>query len=73
MSWIIISLASAAITALVSISDKTVIYRYTRSPLTLPLLIGIAQTTAGFIVIALTGLPKAVTMAEGLAAVLSAN
>lgn len=71
MSWIIISLASAAITALVSISDKTVIYRYTRSPLTLPLLIGIAQTTAGFIVIGLTGFPKDVSLAAGLSAFLS--
>ena len=71
MSWIIISLTSAAITALVSISDKTVIHRYARSPLTLPLLIGMAQTTAGFIVIGLTWFPKDVSLSAGLSAFLS--
>lgn len=71
MSWIIISLTSAAITALVSISDKTVIYRYARSPLTLPLLIGMAQTTAGFIVIGLTWFPKDFSLSAGLSAFLS--
>ena len=71
MSWIIISLASAAITALVSISDKTVIYRYTRSPLTLPLLIGIAQTTAGLVVIGLTWLPSEATLRAGFSALIS--
>ena len=61
MSWIVIALISAAVTALVSISDKTVIYRYARSPLTLPLLIGMAQTTVGLVVLAAVRIPSGAT------------
>jgi len=45
-SWAVIALVSAAVTALVSIFDKTIIFRYARTRLTLPLLIGLAQTLA---------------------------
>jgi uncharacterized membrane protein len=68
LPWIVIALASAAVTAMVSISDKTVIYRYARSPLTLPLLIGMAQTTVGIITLGLTRIPPGATLeASGLA------
>ena len=60
MPWLLITLLSAAVTALVSISDKTVIYRYAKTPLTLPLLIGIAQTIVGLTVLAITGVPDGV-------------
>lgn len=71
MSWIVIALASAAVTAMVSISDKTVIYRYARSPLTLPLLIGMAQTTVGIITLGLTRIPPGATLEASGYAVLS--
>ena len=57
MSWLVIALLSAAVGALVSVVDKTVIHRYARSSLTLPLLIGIAQTTAGVVVLAAVRVP----------------
>ncbi len=62
MSWITIALLSASVSALVSIFDKTVIYRYARSPLTLPLLIGIAQTSVGLMVLAAAGMPDEATV-----------
>jgi len=71
LPWIVIALASAAVTAMVSISDKTVIYRYARSPLTLPLLIGMAQTTVGIITLGLTRIPPAATLEASGYAVLS--
>jgi drug/metabolite transporter (DMT)-like permease len=68
LSWIVITVISAAVIALVSISDKTVIYRYARSPLTLPLLIGMAQTTVGIVVLtAVQFPPEATVMASGSA------
>ena len=57
MSWLVIALLAAAVGAIVSIFDKTVIHRYARSPLTLPLLIGIAQTTVGVVVLAAVRAP----------------
>jgi len=71
VSWILVSLGSAAVTALVSISDKTVIHRYARSPMTLPLLIGFAQTSVGIFVLSLTGFPNNVTLTGSLYALLS--
>jgi drug/metabolite transporter (DMT)-like permease len=55
-------LMSAAVAGLVGISDKTAIYRYARSPLTLPLLIGMAQSTSGIVIIAVAGIPDEATL-----------
>ena len=57
MSWVVIALLAAAISAVVSIFDKTVMYRYVGTQLTLPLLIGIAQTAVGLSVLAVVGTP----------------
>lgn len=57
MSWIAIALIAAAVSAVVNIFDKTVIHRYASSPLTLPLLIGIAQTAVGLTVLAVVRTP----------------
>ena len=70
-SWIAIALLSAAVGALVSIFDKTVIYRYARSPLTLPLLIGFSQTAIGIVVFAGVRLPDAATLENTAIALLS--
>ncbi len=61
MSWIAIALVAAAVSAVVNIFDKTVIHRYASSPLTLPLLIGIAQTTVGLTVLAFVRTPPEAT------------
>ncbi len=61
MSWIAIALVAAAVSAVVNIFDKTVIHRYASSPLTLPLLIGIAQTAVGLTVLAFVRTPPEAT------------
>ena len=58
MSWAVVALAGAAVSALVSVFDKTVIYRYARTPRTLPLLIGIAQTFVGVVLLAAVRVPE---------------
>ena len=62
MSWVVIALLGAAVSALVSIFDKTVIYRYAKTPLTLPLLIGFGQVTVGIVLLAIIRLPDALTL-----------
>jgi uncharacterized membrane protein len=69
--WILIALSSAAVSAFVSISDKTVIYRYAHSSLTLPLLIGLSHTIVGMIVIASVGIPDPLPASAIAAAILS--
>ena len=71
MSWIAIALLGAAVVSIVNIFDKTVIYRYATSPLTLPLMIGIAQTTVGTISILVAGIPATATVGSSLAALAS--
>ena len=61
MSWVAIALTAAAVSSVVSIFDKTIIHRYARSPLTLPLLIGIAQTAVGLTVLAAVRTPAEAT------------
>lgn len=56
MSWMVVSLLAASITASISILDKTVM-GYVRSRLTLPLMIGFSQTSVGIVVIIVSGLP----------------
>ena len=71
MHWILIALSSAAVSGLVSISDKTVMYRYAHSSLTLPLLIGLSHTLVGIIVIASVGIPVPLSNSATGAAILS--
>ena len=71
MSWVVIALLGAAVSALVSIFDKTVIYRYAKTPLTLPLLIGFAQVTVGVVLLAIVRLPDALTLTPVLLALAS--
>ena len=61
MSWIAIALLSAGVSAWTSILDKTIIYRYAHSPLTLPLLIGFAQTFLGLVILAAVRVPDEAT------------
>lgn len=61
MSWVAVALAGAAVSALVSVFDKTVIHRYARTPLTLPLLIGVMQTGVGLALLAVARVPASAT------------
>lgn len=63
MHWAVIALLSAGVGALVNVFDKIVIFRYARSPLTLPLLIGFAQTSMGLLIIAIVRVPSDTTWA----------
>ena len=47
MSWVLISLIGSILSALVSIFDKTITYRFGQSSKVLPLLVGILQTSVG--------------------------
>ena len=47
MSWPVIALSSAAIAGIVHILEKTALFRYIHSPLTLPFLIGLTQLSVG--------------------------
>ena len=71
MSWVVLALAGAAVSGIVSIFDKTVIYRYATTPHTLPLLIGIAQTFVGVVVLAAVRVPAEATWEPVLWALLS--
>lgn len=71
MSWVVLALAGAAISGIVSIFDKTVIYRYATTPHTLPLLIGIAQTFVGLVVLAAVRVPAEATWEPVLWALVS--
>ena len=71
MSWIIIALCSAAVSGMVNILDKTVLFRFVRGPLTLPLLIGLAQGTLGIILTLTFSWPSASSLAPHAWALLS--
>ena len=60
MSWIVVSLLAASVMASISVLDK-MIMGYARSRLTLPLLIGFAQTSIGILVTIVTWLPEEAT------------
>ena len=71
MSWVAISLTAAAMSALVNMLDKTVMHRYARSSLTLPLLVGVAQTLVGIVVLAFVRIPDSSTLESTATALLS--
>ena len=71
MNWVWLALGGAAVSALVSIFDKTVIYRYANTPRTLPLLIGIAQTAVGVALLAVIRVPDTATVTPVLWALAS--
>ena len=63
MSWILIALGGAAVAGVINVLDKTVMYRYARSPLTLPLLIGVAQSLVGVALLLVLATPASATEA----------
>lgn len=70
LSWIVIALASAAVSGVVNLFDKTVMHRYATEQLTLPMLIGVMQTLIGVVALAVTRVPDGATVsASGMALV----
>jgi drug/metabolite transporter (DMT)-like permease len=57
MNWVVVGLAAAALSAAVNVLDKSIIHHYVRTPLTLPLLSGIVQTTGGLVLLAIVRVP----------------
>lgn len=71
MSWIALALLSAAILAASNLLDKTIVHRYVATPLTLPLMVGIAHTLLGLAILAVIGVPESATTSGTLAALAS--
>lgn len=69
MIWLFASLASAAFIGLVSISDKVVIHRYTKTSLTLPLISGMCQFIVGIVCIGISGIPDEATFTTSCSAI----
>ena len=71
MSWITLALLGAAIISIANISDKTVIHRYAKHPLTIPLMIGMAGTISGVISFMLAGIPLTANIETNTVALIS--
>ena len=71
MSWTVLALLGAAIISIANISDKTVIHRYAKHPLTLPLLIGMGGTISGITFFIIAGIPDGATIETSGAALVS--
>mgnify|MGYP001423632436 CR=1 FL=1 len=54
MSWVLLAIISAATIAIISVLDKAFLHYYSRSHWTLLLLIGVAQTLIGFVIVVST-------------------
>jgi len=71
MSWLLVSLMSAALMGLVSVVDKAIIFNYAKSSRTIPLLNGITQTIVGIVSLIISGIPSESDFATSAAAVIS--
>ena len=71
MSWLLVSLMSAALMGLVSVVDKAIIFNYAKSSRTMPLLNGITQTIVGIVSLIISGIPSESDFATSAAAVIS--
>ena len=71
MDWLIVTLISSAFLGLIHISDKVVLSRYIRKPLTLILLIGVIDAIVGFFMLGFSGIPSEANLFNNLAAISS--
>ena len=71
MNWLLVSLISASVMAITGISDKIVIQRYVKTPLTLILLMGVTQTIVGIISLSIVGIPNDPTLTTNISAISS--
>ena len=71
MSWLLVSLMSAALMGLVSVVDKAIIFNYAKSSRTMPLLNGITQTIVGIVSLIISGIPSESDFATSAAAIIS--
>ena len=65
MSWIAVTLLSAAVIGMIGVLDKAFLYHYARSHLTLPFLIGLGHIPIGIIFIAISPLDDLTLSAAG--------
>ena len=61
-NWVIIALFSSAVSGLVSIFDKTVLYRYVTNSHTLPVIIALIQMTFGIVTILIVSTFEAIQL-----------
>lgn len=71
LPWIALALLSAAMLAASNLLDKTVVYHYVTTPLTMPLMIGIAHTVLGLTILAIISVPDTATTTAVLSALAS--
>jgi bacterial/archaeal transporter family protein len=71
LPWIALALLSAALLALSNMLDKAVVHSYVATPLTMPLMIGIAHSLLGITILAIVGLPDGATTSAILLAITS--
>ena len=71
LSWVMLALASAFISGVVNIFDKTFMHKYARTVQTLPVLVGFAQTIIGIVVLAAVRLPDSVSLSASATALVS--
>jgi uncharacterized membrane protein len=61
-----LALLSAAVLAASNLLDKAIVHRYVATPLTLPLMVGIAHTALGLVIVAAIGVPQSATPSASL-------
>ncbi len=71
MAWLTITLIGSAFLGLIHISDKVVLRRYIRTPLTLILLIGVVDGIVGVFLLGFSRIPSEATLFNNLAAISS--
>jgi bacterial/archaeal transporter family protein len=71
LSWVVLALASATVSGVVNIFDKTFMHKFARTAQTLPLLIGFAQTLIGVVTLTAVGIPVEATLSASLTAFVS--
>ncbi|PZC50652.1 MAG: putative membrane protein [Chloroflexi bacterium] len=71
MTWLVITLVSSAFRGLYHVSDKAVLHKYVRTPLSLILLIGIIDTIVGLVLFCFSGIPNEITLFTNISAIAS--
>mgnify|MGYP006158916491 FL=1 len=71
MVWLIITLVSSACLGLIHVSDKVVLHKYIKTPLSLILLIGIIDTILGFVMLCFSRIPNEATLFTNMSTIIS--
>ena len=71
MIWLIVTLASSAFRGLIHVSDKAVLHKYIKTPLSLILLIGVTDMIVGFVLLCFSDIPNEFTLFTNISAIAS--